>query len=231
MQLRIRALSPVFLRILIVFLFLAAVVFVIVDYRLKPTLLKIAEARANMIATSVINRAIHEKVARTMRYEDLYSIRQDNRGRVVLMQPNTGEINRLAAEATIQIQEALKNISEERIRIPLGQALGSHLLASMGPWISVRIVPIGFIEVDVTDHFEECGINQTRHKLYLDVTVGIKIVVPLVSDNVLVNAKLPISEGIILGDVPEVYFSLDELFGKNTTGSDEKINLQPRRVP
>ncbi len=231
LQLGVRAASPYFFRLVAILLILALIGFVILDYRLKPTLLRIANTRANMIATSVINRAIHEKVARSLKYEDLYFVRQDNQGRVVMMQPNTGEINRIAAEATIQISEALKNISEERIRIPLGQALGSHLLASMGPWISVRILPAGTINVNVTDQFIHSGINQTRHKIYLDVTVGIRIVVPLVSERVAVNVKMPVSEGIILGDVPEVYFSLNDLFSKALGGSTESYNLQPQPVP
>ncbi len=230
-QLWLRRFLPALYRFLAILLLLVIALFILIDYRLQPTLLKIAETRANMIASNVINRAVHEKVARTMRYEDLYSVRQDNHGKIVMMQPNTGEINRLAAEAAIQIQEALKNISEERIRIPLGQALGSHLLASMGPWISVRIVPVGTIGISVFDRFEQAGINQTRHKLYLDVTVGIRIVVPLVSQTASVNVKLPLTEGIILGEVPEVYFGLGDFLGQSKVVQEEKINLQPQRAP
>lgn len=230
-ELATRRIAPLIFRTLALLLLIITVGFVIVDYRLKPTLIKIAETRANMIATNLVNRAIHEKVARTMRYEDLYTIRQDNRGKIVMMQPNTGEINRLAAEATISIGESLKNISEERIRIPLGQALGSTLLASMGPWISVRIVPVGTIAVNVTDRFEQAGINQTRHKLYLDVNVGIRVVVPTVSQNVNVNVKLPLTEGIILGEVPQVYLGLSELFGQSEVIEEEQYSVGPQRVP
>ncbi|MGE5577342.1 MAG: sporulation protein YunB [Syntrophothermus sp.] len=187
--------------------FLSSVVFV--DRRLKPTLLQIAEARARVIATRAINGAINEKMVRSMRYEDLYSIKTDARGKIVFMQPNTGEINRLASETTIQVQEALKSIADERIRIPLGQVLGSQLFASFGPWIQVKIVPIGTVETFVRDKYEQAGINQTRHKLYMEVQGTIKIVVPLITANVVVRTEVPITEGVIVGEVPQVYLGID----------------------
>lgn len=195
--------------------------FIIVDQRLKPTLLQIAEARATVIATQAINRAVNERISRTMKYEDLYMVRTDNRGRVVLMQPNTGEINRLASDTTIQVQEVLRSVSEEKIRVPLGQVFGSQLLASLGPWIAVRVVPIGTVETAVLDRFEAMGINQSRHKVYMQVKASVKIVVPLVSSYVQVRTELPIAEGLILGEVPQVYFGLtDKTFGQLIKSQD-----------
>ncbi len=203
-----RAFFKVFLALLALLLvFLSSVVFV--DRRLKPTMLQIAEARARVIATRAINGAINEKTVRSMRYEDLYSIKTDTRGKIVFMQPNTGEINRLASETTIQVQEALKSIADERIRIPLGQVLGSQLFASFGPWIQVKIVPIGTVETFVRDKYEQAGINQTRHKLYMEVLGTVKIVVPLITSNVVVRTEVPLTEGIIVGEVPQVYLGID----------------------
>lgn len=203
-----RTFSKVLLAFLALLLaFLSSVIFV--DRRLKPTMLQIAEARARVIATRAINGAINEKTVRSMRYEDLYSIKTDARGKIVFMQPNTGEINRLASETTIQVQESLRNIADERIRIPLGQVLGSQLFASFGPWIQVKIVPIGTVETFVRDKYEQAGINQTRHKLYMEVQGTIKIVVPLITSNVVVRTEVPITEGIIVGEVPQVYLGID----------------------
>lgn len=191
---------------IIITLALALSIFIVIDQRLKPTLLQISEVRATSIATQAINRAVSERIARTIKYEDLYMVRTDNRGRVVLMQPNTGEINRLASDTSIQVQEVLRGVSDERIRVPLGQVLGSQLLASMGPWISVRVVPVGMVETAVLDRFEEVGINQSRHKVFMQVKASVRIVVPLVSASVQVKTELPIAQSIVLGEVPQVYF-------------------------
>lgn len=57
--------------------------------------------------------------------------------------------------------------------MPLGAALGITLLAGSGPGIPVSIVPIGSVSTDFETEFEACGINQTRHKVYLQVSATI----------------------------------------------------------
>ncbi|NLU40897.1 MAG: sporulation protein YunB [Firmicutes bacterium] len=190
--------------ILVALLVFGTALFVI-DVRLRPTILAYAEARALTIATDAINSAVNDKIAISIKYEDLIDYRQDNQGRIVAMRLNTGEINRLASQTTIQVQSTLRSISEDRIRIPLGQALGSQILANYGPWITVRIKPLGTVQSTVVDKFEQAGINQSRHKIYLEVTATIQVVIPLVSSTVVVTSEVPIAENIILGEVPEVY--------------------------
>lgn len=194
--------------ILIALLVFGTALFVI-DVRLRPTILAYAEARARTIATDAINTAINDKIAISIKYEDLIDYRQDNQGRVVAVRLNTGEINRLASQTTIQVQSTLRSISEDRVKIPLGQALGSQILANYGPWITVRMKPLGTVQSTVVDTFEQAGINQSRHKIYLEVTAMIQVVIPLVSTTVVVKSEVPIAENIILGEVPEVYVGSD----------------------
>ncbi|WP_371370719.1 sporulation protein YunB [Sporomusa aerivorans] len=176
-----------------------------VETHLKPTLMAIAETRATLIATQSINKVINSQVSLTVDPKTLLNVTLDERGRVVLIQPNTMEFNRLGADTTIKVQEALKEITEEKIHIPIGQVLGSQLLASMGPKITVTIIPMGTVQVKVIDKFEQAGINQTRHMVYLVATTQIRIVVPLVSQSVSVNTQVPIAEYVVVGEVPNTY--------------------------
>ncbi|MGE5508563.1 MAG: sporulation protein YunB [Chitinophagales bacterium] len=194
-------------------LLLATLLFV-VDNRLRPALRQLCEARARAVAVETINRVVREKVARTMHYEDLYAVHTDSRGKVVLMQPNTGEINRLSTDATVAIQTALRQLPAERVSIPLGQVFGSELLGSVGPLIYIRVIPTGTVETRISDRFEQAGINQTRHLLYLQVATNIRVFVPFVSTSVDIKSEVPLAESIILGEVPQFYFGLsDKSFG------------------
>jgi sporulation protein YunB len=179
--------------------------FWMMETHLKPTLLAIAEARATLIATEVINNVINDYVSRSIDPQTLVTVKVDSRGRVVLIQPNTMEFNKLAADTTIRVQDALKQIVDEKVSIPVGQVLGSQLLASMGPKITVTIIPIGTVQVKVVDKFEQAGINQTRHMVYLVATTQVRIVVPLVSKSVMVNTQVPIAEYVVVGEVPSTY--------------------------
>jgi len=186
------------IKLIVVILVVAVILvvpFLIVERNLKPTILTIAKAYAEQIAVDAIQNAVNEKIAKSVEYKDLIFIRTDNRGRIVLMQANTIKINNLAADTVLDIQKSLASLEGKEIPIPMGQVLQSQLLAAYGPKIKVTLVPI--------------GINQTRHRLYLNVSGRVKIVIPMASDYVEVTSQIPIAETIIVGEVPETYLNLD----------------------
>lgn len=195
--------------------------FLIIDHNLRPTILAISEAKARLMSTKAINDAIHNKVVDDVKYQDLIYVRTDNNGRIVLMQPNTIKINQIASETTLEVQKSLETLKDGYFKIPLGQVLGSQLVANHGPRIKVDIVPLGTVQTEVVDEFQEAGINQTRHLLYLHVKSTIKIVVPLVSSDVKVSTMIPIAETIIVGEVPKTYFKVN--MGENKTYKKESM--------
>ena len=221
---RRRRVIPLFPLVAAILIILMVFFFWRVETHLKPTLMAIAETRATRIATQAINNVINNRVSLDVDPKTLVNVTLDEHGRVVLIQPNTMEFNRLAADTTMKVQDALEEITEEKINIPIGQVLGSQMLASMGPKITVTIIPVGTVQVKVVDKFEQAGINQTRHMVYLAATTQIRIVVPLVSQSVSVNTQVPIAEYVVVGEVPNTYvqfpFPLDsDLLNGNNAGS------------
>jgi sporulation protein YunB len=191
------------------------------ETHLKPTLLAIAETKATFIATQSINQVISDRVNLNIDPQTLMNVTLDSRGRVVLIQPNTMEFNKIAADTTIKVQDKLKEISEEQINIPMGQIFGSQLLASMGPNITVTVIPVGTVQVKVIDKFEQAGINQTRHMIYLIATTQIRIVVPLVSKSISVDTQMPIAEYVVVGDVPNTYVQFPFPFPNNLSENEK----------
>ncbi len=196
------------------------IVFWTVETHLKPTLLAIAETKATLLATESINNVISESINMGVDPQKLVNVTLDSRGRVVLIQSNTMEFNKIAADTTIKVQNTLKAMGEEKISIPMGQVLGSQLLASVGPNITVTIIPVGTVQVKVVDKFEQAGINQTRHMVYLIATTQIRIVVPLVSKSVSVNTQVPIAEYVVVGEVPNTYMQFPFPMPTNIEGNE-----------
>ncbi|HBG22739.1 MAG TPA: sporulation protein YunB, partial [Peptococcaceae bacterium] len=149
-----------------------------VERNLKPTIKQIGEAKARQVATEAINNAVKHKIADSVNYQDLVFVQKDSQGRIVLMQPNIVRINQLASDTTLYINDDLKKLENKEFSIPLGQVLGSQLLANYGPGIKVNIRPIGTVKTSVSDTFTEAGINQTRHRLYLNIESQVRVVVP-----------------------------------------------------
>ncbi|WP_425061217.1 Sporulation protein YunB [Sporomusa carbonis] len=231
---RKKRIIPLFPLVSIIIGLLLLVFFWRVETHLKPTLMAIAETKATLIATEAINNVINNKVSVTIDPKTLVNVTLDEHGRVVLIQPNTMEFNKLAADTTIKVQNALQEITEEQVHIPIGQVLGSQMLASMGPKITVTIIPMGTVQVKVVDKFEQAGINQTRHMVYLAATTQIRIVVPLVSQSVSVNTQVPIAEYVVVGEVPNTYvqfpFPLDNDIMNGTNGGNNNTSANHNKL-
>ncbi len=179
------------------------------DFIMRPALFEMARVRAVKIANEAIHEAVRQKVAGSgVHYNDLINIHKDSQGKVVLMQADTIRLNQLSADITLTVQDKLNKIGNEDVRIPLGQLSGIYALANLGPGIRVSIMPVGTVKVDLKDEFETAGINQTRHSIYLRFETEIRIIIPLKSGDSTVVTQVPVTESIIVGDVPDTYVSL-----------------------
>jgi sporulation protein YunB len=184
-------------------------VYYLVDRNLRPTIIAIAESRANLMVNDAVSEAVQARVAEeNLQYQDLVNIHKDNNGRIVMMQANTVRINKISTDITLEVDRALKQIENEQLNISLGQAIGSHFLADHGPEIKVNILPVGSVNVLVTDNFDSSGINQTRHQIKVDLKTKVKIAIPLYNNDINVHTVVPLTESIIVGDVPETWVSI-----------------------
>ena len=203
-------------RLVLVVLILSAVM-LLVERNFRPLVFALAEARSAALATQVLSAAVAEALADGVAYDDLMSVRMDDKGQVALLSANTMRLNQLADKAGAAAQRMLSQMSSERVAVPLGAALGLTLFAGSGPDIPVSIVPVGSITTDFETEFEACGINQTRHKVYLTVTASIRIVIPTGAKTTQVTVNMLAAESIIVGAVPEGFV------GYNLSG--EELNL------
>jgi sporulation protein YunB len=174
----------------------------IVERNIKPTILAMSEINARLIATQAINEAVNSKIGNNT-FNHLIDFETDNNGRISLIQANTVQMNKLAAETSLEIQKEIEEIGITHLKIPISSIFGSQVFANTGPKISVTIQPAGTVYVDFYTDFEEAGINQTRLKIYLKVKTDVQIIVPLASNKVDVTTHIPVSETIIVDDVSE----------------------------
>jgi len=179
--------------------------FYLVDFKIRPTLRYLSEAKAKQVATRAINEAINLNISPNIKYQNIINVTFDKEGKVAFMQPNTGAINRISAQATLAVQNRIKNLSRQVIKIPLGQIFGLKMLSGFGPDLPVRVYSIGIVESAINDSFDVAGINQIRHRIYIKVKAIVKMVVPLVHQEVQVSTSILLTEAIVMGQVPNIY--------------------------
>ncbi len=194
-------------------------IFILIDIGIKPTIIAMSEAKVEYIAILAMNNAVNKILGSDIKYTDLTDVLLDKDGKISMIQYNTILINRLARETSTLAQDEIRALGEEGITVPLGSITRSKILSGMGPNIKVRIIPVGAVSTDFTDEFHQAGINQTRHKIYLQLRTQVRIVVPLGSETISVSTRVPISESIVVGEVPNTYV--------NVANEDQMLNLIP----
>jgi sporulation protein YunB len=175
--------------------------FLLVEVNLDQTIVDLSRVEARQLAIRVLSEEMYQVVGDEP--TRLFSIERS--GGTLFIQPNLPVVNRTAAEAALAIEQALRRLPEDPVEIPLGQALGSKLLAAYGPMIPVTLIPYGALSIDFKERFEEAGINQTLLVIYLEADEMVQVVVPLVSQPVHLDVQIPVAQGWIVGNVPQTY--------------------------
>ncbi|MBQ3155789.1 MAG: sporulation protein YunB [Clostridia bacterium] len=168
--------------------------------------LSLAQAQARALAVQVLNEAAAELLAAEgVTYDSLMHVTAAEDGQVRLIQANTPEMNRLAAQVSLLAQERLQSTRDQTVRVPLGSALGLTLFAGAGPKIEVRILPVGSVHAAFHTDFQTAGINQTRHRVSLALTARVQLVIPTGAQTVEAGTQVAMAESIIVGAVPETF--------------------------
>ena len=69
----------------------------------------------------------------------------------------------------------------------------------------------GTVETDLRTEFVEAGINQTLHRIYLEVRCNVNILTPYNTFSETVTNQILLTEGVIIGNIPDTYYNLEGL--------------------
>ena len=170
----------------------------------------LCETRAKSIATIVSNEQA-TNVMREHSYDELFTIEKDSDNNITMVKSNVIAINEIISDVAVKIQDDIDAKGRENIEIAMGSFTGNKLLAGRGPGVKIRISPVGTVETDLRSEFTSQGINQTLHRVYLEVKCKVNILTPFEDiEKEIVNQVLLV-ENIIVGRIPETYYNLEGL--------------------
>ncbi|MEG2002260.1 MAG: sporulation protein YunB [Clostridia bacterium] len=182
-----------------------------------PVILKSTAARVKSLATSSINNAVFYALTEKTDYDDLIDIFSDDSGKINMIRANSVNINKLARETSRLSQESINKIGDTGLDLTLGSLTQSPFIIGQGIPIHIKLMPIGTVNANFYSEFESVGINQTRHKIFIEVVAEVEIVLPFVADSIVSSTEVLVCENILIGDVPKTYF----------TNNGERYNLLP----
>lgn len=178
---------------------------------INPVLVNTIELRAKSISTRAVNSAISDVVMNSIVYDDLINIVTDELGNITMIQANTFEINNLSKDLAQTTELKIDEYGKKGVGIAVGSFTGIPLFVGLGPEIKLRVTPIGSVYSSFSSEFESAGINQTVHRIYLNINTNVGVVMPLFTKKFTTSQHILIAESIIVGNVPEVYLYSDTL--------------------
>lgn len=142
-------------------------------------------------------------------YDELFTVEKDTNGNVTMIKSNVIPINEIISDVAIKIQKEINKQGKQDIQIALGSFTGIKLLVGRGPGIKIRISTVGNVETDLRSEFESQGINQTLHRIYLQVKCEVSILTPFKDITKDITNQVLIMENVIIGTVPNTYYNIE----------------------
>ncbi|MCI8703264.1 MAG: hypothetical protein HFE61_04970 [Anaerotignum sp.] len=179
------------------------------EKKFMPPLREMSHMQSKAVANEIIDRAAENALQELQLSAESLLIRSEDSG-VPSYAADTAQINRFCTLLSRSASQSLAALPKEAIRIPLGAATNIASLANRGPELTFTLLPQGIVDVDYETSFESVGINQINYKIWITISVDIKIVNPLYQETLSMQRKFMLVDLVFGGKVPEYYFQMGQ---------------------
>ena len=187
----------------------------LLEFRLRPVVEQLAARQVNNHVTAQLNATLSNLVAGE---GNLVDIQRGSDGEILAVSGNMERINQIRGQVVQAALDTIAAIDVHTLGVPLGSLFDFDLLWAKGPVIEVHSLVAGTVSTQVRSEFHSAGINQTLHRLLLDVEVPLTVLLPGSRGHTTAQIVLCVAETVIVGKVPQTYLNLSggEEHGRKT---------------
>ena len=193
---------------LIIIMMIASITVIYAINAINPIIDRISINEVQNKVTRLTNQEAQE-VIKDYEYGDLVNVILDDNNNISMIQANTNAVNKVASMITMRITDLLKENTNSNINIYLGTLAGISLFSGTGPKITAKISNTSSVNTKLKSEFSSAGINQTLHRIYLEMHMSVSILTPYHSISTSTNSEILLAESIIVGNVPGSYYYLN----------------------
>ena len=187
-------------------LLVLAVAFLALRGKYRDVVRELAQTQVKNATSDLTNDAIAKQIASgNIAYDRLVFFEKDLNGRITALKTNMSEVNRLKTDILNIINDEILALDSSSIGIPLGSLFLPELFSGKGPAIAVQILSIRNSDAAFVSHFEQAGINQTLHKLTMQVTIDVSVLALGSTNSFTMSSEVVVAETVIVGDVPDTF--------------------------
>ena len=179
---------------------------VIMDLSFRPIIETVNAYECHDMVSRVINDAVLAELENEdADYSKLVTLTTNADGEVISLESNVMNINKLKTRIAQRLEREIERLSEIDIQIPIGTLLGIQLLHGKGFSVGMTVQPMGFATASIISEFSEAGLNQTLHRIVIEIKADVDAIIPGFSTRVPVKTTIVAAETVIVGRVPNAY--------------------------
>lgn len=203
-----------FCRRLLILSILLSAVFLTFRSRYQDVIRDLARTQVMNTTSDLTNDAIAKQMADgIIQYDRIVYFEKDLEGRITALKTNMSEVNRLKTDILNIINDEILALDTSDIGIPVGSLFLPEFFSGKGPSIPVHILSIRNSDAVFASDFSQAGINQTLHKLTMEVSVDVAVLVLAKTESFTVNSEVVVAETVIVGDVPQTFLQTGGNYG------------------
>lgn len=178
----------------------------VTERALRPVLAAAARYQVRSQVTAAVEQwAARDLQERGVDYSDFMTITRNETGEITALSADMARLNLLRAELSAHLLERLED-SQLELTVPVGSLLPLEPTWARGPELHLRALALGTASAEFESEFTSAGINQTRHRLWLELSVPVTVLLPGGGEELTVDSRLCVAETVIVGRVPQTWF-------------------------
>lgn len=202
--------------------------FKIINKKVSPIMISIAEDEAKKISDIIINDSVKKELDNGLTFDKLFITTYEN-DKLSTIDFDSIIVNKFLNNVTNNIiiniksietgnidnLDILNNYNKDKLRkgiiyeIPLSYSYNNIFLSNLSPKIPVKIHMIGNVNTNVRTKVTDYGINNALLEVYIDIDLELQVILPLLSSKITNKSSVPIAIKMINGIIPK-YFSNGE---------------------
>ena len=196
--------------ILLFVIIIAAAGLILLHGAVKQHLAELCRYKCGEIVNNILTETARD--ASTGR-SDYYTVRRDGTGRIISVEANTRAMNELQNALRNSVNSRLSASEYDIVSLTLGDLTDIAFFSGRGPDISIRYQQSGTADTKLLTSFESAGINQTRLRVSVLVSVEFTAFLPTGEENLTISQEYIAADTVIIGEIPEHFFQDAELAG------------------
>ena len=187
------------------------------DNKISSKLLDVAKSRLEELTIMYIKKDI---IPKNRDLNKLIIINKNKKDEIIYVDVNYDYANQIIQEVVGNIQKNINNIRNDKkqelqsyngniyLKIPLYLYGNGTLLNNLGPKVAVKLNFYEYVLGTIDTEIEQYGINNVLLKVYLDIELNQKMIIPYQEKIVKNNFRLILGTKLINGIVPDIYGGL-----------------------